>query len=1420
MKTIIPSFRSLVCFLLLVCVMPSFAAVRYVKPVACGEANGASWADAFTLADALANAAEDDEIRLAQGVHKVSATATLACKVTLRGGYAGVSEAEEPSGDRTTTIISGDKNDNDVWQQFDPVSNTFTTLTDGSGNNLPVIANGAITVPKTEGRFAVAVPTGCSDDVSQCIKYGAGGSLTAENLTFSGFGAYGTSNTKGVIVYHNVATAVTTMTNCLFIANGNGQGLLEADTGGTLSILDCAFRNNLSNQYGSMVLLNKTETTVVIQDCLFEDLACSLSGCKVPGPVALHMTHYKALVIKDCTFNRVVRVLNNCTDDGRAALLIGFHSSYTKTVSGLTVSNCYNRVTGNSNTLGTFIAQNNNTVLTLPDSVFVDNVSDCSYTAELGETAPRGLVGLSIGGYFTNVKFLRNEVTARLSCETFDMTGVFFAGRYGNGNAYESVLDRCSLVSNRLVVVSDSLKTLYAAPVNTYSGCKVVNSSFFDNEVDVSGVTSEDAEIFASRAILMREKEAATAKYCPHVVCSTFAGSTPGDDVVVVGGAYGIPTSASYVRHSILVGAPGDAAYTGVACDTPGYISVCDSIVRTKQVAVDNVTFTDVETDDPMLAYDATVAALRPTVRVPGVSGLKSVKNVTPTVDQLGAARTENALTCGAVEVAFSDDPVVVVRGQPAVGGDVSLPSQTVSGEAQGVTAVAAEGFTFDSWQDAEGKVVCPDETYVPTDITKDTVVYAVFKSNRKTQWTFDAVEGRGTFAGGETSTTLEGAAGEPVAELPEITAADGWVFTGWAPVPPAAFGTEDATFTAQYMPAYKVAYYDSHATGDGSGESWANAATDLATAFALAGNAVRGEVRVKIGKHVVQKGAVVTCGDVSLIGGFTGEGDARTEDRFATVLCGDVNGDDVYSRSPDGETIPVMGEGLSFNRPPDNTREEYWRLDSTVVSDNAGYLLDYPGAVDSSLVRIEGLTFTGFVHSEQKAAGVLTFGAKCLPTVTNCAFIANRATGYNSGNSSKTGSIVDNTVGGLFTDIEFYRNTGASLASIGSIENGTFTDVIGCKFSNGHNTTADSFVLLQLSSVYARIANCIVEYNYSTKAGYGAVSGRSSGFGVRSAINSTFTGNIVPCAGFARFLTVGTGTNLTFRGNYMTDGRADGGAPSACFLYTGSVLADLLFEGNEFSYGGTQTAVLLYPSFRNAWTARPLAFVGNKVSGGGMTALAELGHVYGTAMFNPLFANNVISATGDGKSTVVALGGGVQMTALCNATIWNNVADYDIYSQHASSVAYLYDTIVWSEARDARFGGLAAKPVQAKNCCLKGMTAEDEILMSGSSNVWNEDPQFASGLKRTETGFPYLQLLPSSPYRKAHLGLPIYSTSAGLVYRSPTDKDGYSIYGSAKNYGARTLLDTDAIGDVREEWKYRLGTVQNVPSGLMLLVR
>lgn len=252
---------------------PVFAQNRlYVNPLSIGATNGTSWTDAFTdLHDAMALAEAGDEIWVAQGVYRPSATNDRTTRfqmlsgVRLYGGFAGteldLSERDwqsHPAVLEGDIGVVGDSTDNsyNLLYLFRPDS---LTVVDGftfchALANDPVVATGAV---------------GSSGGALYIMAFDGEAYPVIRNCVFE----RNTALKHGGAVYINgggSGSIASVFENCRFRFNraeeGNGGALYR--NGGSWvdrpeDIKDCVFEGNLANRQGGAIFL-LTRRAVII----------------------------------------------------------------------------------------------------------------------------------------------------------------------------------------------------------------------------------------------------------------------------------------------------------------------------------------------------------------------------------------------------------------------------------------------------------------------------------------------------------------------------------------------------------------------------------------------------------------------------------------------------------------------------------------------------------------------------------------------------------------------------------------------------------------------------------------------------------------------------------------------------------------------------------------------------------------------------------------------------------------------------------------------------------------------------------------------------------------------------------------------------------------------------------------------------
>ncbi|MEL6555794.1 MAG: choice-of-anchor Q domain-containing protein [Cyanobacteria bacterium J06621_11] len=268
--------------------------IIYVKQGATGSGDGSSWADAYTdLAGAIANAANGDEIWLAEGTYVPGAARTdtfsLTKEIAIYGGFSG-SETNRSDRDwqNNLTILSGEigsANDNSDNSHHVVTSNSNAIATlDGviieSGNTQGAIADdgggvfndkGTLTLKNTIVRNNQSADDGAglrnsgtlflinaavTDNVSIGTSFTSGGggllndqsgTATIINSTFSGNIAQngGAIRNDGLLSLHN-----TTLSGNRATFQFGGGGAIANSTG-TVEILNSTITNNVAAGSGA-----------------------------------------------------------------------------------------------------------------------------------------------------------------------------------------------------------------------------------------------------------------------------------------------------------------------------------------------------------------------------------------------------------------------------------------------------------------------------------------------------------------------------------------------------------------------------------------------------------------------------------------------------------------------------------------------------------------------------------------------------------------------------------------------------------------------------------------------------------------------------------------------------------------------------------------------------------------------------------------------------------------------------------------------------------------------------------------------------------------------------------------------------------------------------------------------------------------
>jgi hypothetical protein len=276
----------------------------YVDADAPGANEGSSWGDAYKfLQDALADANDGDEIRVAQGIYTPDqgegitggdrgAIFALKGGVTTRGGYAGYGSADPSARDikRYKTTLSGDLAGNDV-EVADPCD--LLTEPSRSENSEHILTVGGGT-PVLDG-FTVTS--------ANCSYSGRGLVMSETDLVVTDcvFSANSAGYRGGAMTGWNSRVV---FERCQFIGNaaaGNGGAvMMETCTcrDGYLACVDCKFINNSAGQDGGAIhIANYPYMLTTLMNCL-------ITGNKAGGQgAALNAYSIDSTWLVNCTLS-------------------------------------------------------------------------------------------------------------------------------------------------------------------------------------------------------------------------------------------------------------------------------------------------------------------------------------------------------------------------------------------------------------------------------------------------------------------------------------------------------------------------------------------------------------------------------------------------------------------------------------------------------------------------------------------------------------------------------------------------------------------------------------------------------------------------------------------------------------------------------------------------------------------------------------------------------------------------------------------------------------------------------------------------------------------------------------------------------------------------------------------------------------
>jgi len=469
----------------------------YVNASATGANDGSSWANAFTdLTDGLAAVESNDEVWVAAGTYTPMANDTASfyinAKIGLYGGFNGTeTELNQRDSDANVTILSGDRNGDDIVGNFDQ------NRTDNSRHIVYVDttfwADGAATID------GFTISNGESDQVGFApFTNTRGGGILAVGpvevnhcIFTQNNGSGGTS--IGII---GIFASGSTVNDCEFMFNNaydQSAGVHIRNANG-VGIWDCHFHDNMTNrgviypfrsigiEIGNCIIENNTaagsnwggafynwNSEFTMTDCQFiGNIGANAGGVYNDGREDVGVSIFENCVFKDngstdwgggAIYNWQGKYeLIDCTFEDNIVPNTG-GSIYNSTNTQAMITGC--DFSGGAGNFGAAMANYGlNCNVTYEDCTFEDNTSNTS-------------AGAVMCGFLANVSFL--------DCEFEGNEARWGGAIYVQSDSTEVSIDGCSFVEN--------IAENFGGGINVAAGVEMLieNTEFLSNQSNFGG---------------------------------------------------------------------------------------------------------------------------------------------------------------------------------------------------------------------------------------------------------------------------------------------------------------------------------------------------------------------------------------------------------------------------------------------------------------------------------------------------------------------------------------------------------------------------------------------------------------------------------------------------------------------------------------------------------------------------------------------------------------------------------------------------------------------------------------------------------------------------------------------------------------------------------------------------------------------
>ena len=1372
----------------------------YLKAGATGQADGTSWADAYTdAASAIAAAATAGlPIYAAGGVYIISATITPSASIAIYGGFAGLSDDETPD-DRDTdlyqTIFTGDKTLDDKWVHVEPrlgqYGVTSTTLTN------TVIQNGRVVLPPAfTADYDVYYGTISGNNTSQGFSISSGVAVTFDGLWFTGFTS---SGSVGSVLTLDSGAGAFVMNDCRLTAcSGGTRAAIFLGNSAAARITNSRFFCTTSVEGGAF---RSGNANLIVSNCLFTSFY--RSGQNTSGNVFYAQTDNE---LRDCEFSRCFDITSQAGGAwGGMGNLNGGDGGNPRFI------NCV--ITNN---LSITSGQYGNPLI--PRATLIKG---CLFANNRYETKPFDGRGYALVGYaYASVSwhmlcegcvFRDNVVTAPASTTT---AGAYYLGILGqnvvgNGSGQSFGVVNCVFDSN---VASATHAPLTGVAPHLCRGTYVLGT-----------ITGSKPQIGVANCTF-------TGSLLDGVYDIAQWGENYAQDITVVNSTFSVNDA--------------EIASNWLYADVPGRVKAYSCSVKNLPAVPENFAVcANLETDDIPLDAD-----YRPLARTPGIRTTAEVStNVasaaastfaylpngaeiwvallpvvsatitstnSPIGDLFGATRPYGAFTRGAVQrlnATAETGVTLTLRRSPLASGTLTgaanAQSVAIGAATTPVTAVPANASVeFDGWFRTDDSLYTTSNPLTIASLTTDLTLIAKFKA-ATVLLTFN-LGVFGTFdANGLSTITVEAEYLNDFPAIPAYTLNEGWFEVGWQTPPqvPAADTSYALRCVSKDVRIIHVIPEEEAEEGvERDGTSWARAYTNIIEAIADAG-IYRGEVWLKTGVYKIRS-TVSLMSNVAIRGGFAGnETDAAAADPapHPVILTGDLNGDDywlVNGSSPAVADRTPIFEGVTYNPPNPDGTDNYW-FSGGNASENTSMGLVYP---DSSVTnsRVSGITLALFANAcfATSPGGADVYFEKCRFLGGNASRTGNDAASqiYDTGAVNINGTTVEfddcifegsywalrvagsSPITNFFRRCQFNSNAGAAKACAVRLMGSASAIMEECRFYRNCSVSEmhESAACLVLASGDSRFTDCIFEDNRCRGDAHGMITAYG---GSATFERCSFTGNTM------------NQHDSYSRGALVFCGYADKGT----FL-----VRDCYFGGNQivatspsFAMGG-----ILSTSGKTQWTFLNCTIEDNEFTVATTSGLFQ-SFESALALVNCAVRETAFScATGtlaDVRWTATA-----GTLSILNSAFANTAEDYVpllINTNHSPCLA---------------------------NSVMAGYTPPAATGSNGFIyDVVAAQPLFVEALQRDAAGLPARRLASSSPGpygRKVWLkGGDIYFhddiANAAKPWRKVIDKGFFAA--SVEGLDITSPCIPDAFGTPRSKSRVALGPL-NVSWGMMMLVR